>query len=154
MHIEAYGLLEYWSIEFTSYSCFYNHYSNTPLLQYSAAGVTPHLYHLQTIVRAEGHATAAVDAHERLACWVKINRIHGTSLGAFATSDAQILLDHHSASLALRKGTGGADHCTWGRITCQAGFCLKAGCHPAGRSNTDARRVPGQMLVHQPCAGQ
>jgi len=55
------------------------------------------LDHLQTVMRTEFHATAAVDADEGFAGRVQVDGIDRASPGAGPPTNAQLLPDHNAA---------------------------------------------------------
>ena len=108
----------------------------------------------QAIVRAEGHAPAAVDAHKGFPCGIQVYRIHGTRFVTLSAPDAQFLLNDDAAALSLGVGAGRACLSTGGWIASQACVGFKACGKATRRPDPDARPVPREILVHESRAGQ
>jgi hypothetical protein len=73
------------------------------------------------------HTLAAVDTDEGFAGGVEINGVNRTGFGTVATLNAKLPLDNHAPPFALKKCTCWTGQSAWGRITSQAGLCLKSG---------------------------
>ena len=72
------------------------------------------------------HTLTAVDADKGFSGGVEINGVNRTGLGTVATLDAKLPLDDHAPAFALKECTCWAGQSAGGRITGQAGLCLKA----------------------------
>lgn len=64
--------------------------------------------HLETVVRAEINAAPAVDTDMDITCPVLADGANRTRCHTLTTLNAQALFNLYSASLALRKTSGGA----------------------------------------------
>jgi hypothetical protein len=76
---------------------------------------------------AEWHTLTAVDADKGFGSGVKVNSVNRAGRSTFSTLYAELPFDKHPSTFALGKGACRAGQSAGGRITGQAGLCLKAG---------------------------
>jgi len=72
------------------------------------------------------HTLAAVDADKGFTGGVEINGFNWAGFGTVSTLDAMLTLENHSPAFALRECSCWTGQSAGGRITGQAGLCLKA----------------------------
>jgi len=89
-------------------------------------------HHLQTVVRAEGHALAAMDTNVRIYQMVQEDGIHRTRFGALAATNAELLLLENTAVFALRERPSGTRLSTGSRTTSKAHTSLEPSGQAAG----------------------
>jgi len=74
---------------------------------------------------AVNHTLAAVDADKGFGGGVEINGVNWAGFGTVATLDTMLPLENHSPAFALSECTCWTGQSAGGRITGQAGLCLK-----------------------------
>jgi hypothetical protein len=95
-----------------------------------------------------------VNTDEDLSIQVAADGIHRTGGHALAATDAELLPDHHPASLPLAEGPGGTGRGTGSRIAGQAMHCHKPGGQAPGGMDPDTGATPGNPLMDKPGASQ